>query len=466
MGKNHAGMWSIGWVGSLRASPECTVTDRFDIAVSPDGMAARLRVCPGPPGEAADLAVYLKTRLGFGLDSGQLEEIGEQLRDPRYRFDGVIAAGLQPVDGTAARLDFDESLQQRVGTESALGRMDFHDRGLLNSVSAGDVIGEWQAAVSSRAGCTVTGDVLPGCDPPARALPRLGPGIERRDDGTLVAGRDGVFALVPGRQSDIVDYYQHPGDVDLESGNLGADGSILVKGSVGVGLVVRATGDVVVRGSVYQGRISAGANLVVCRGAIGHGTELDAGGDAECRFIADAAVTAGGLLTITDHAVNSRLTGARVEATGGRGHVVGGVTRARRLILLAEAGSTGGARTVLRVADPSIAEPEIRRRENDLTRRLRQANRGRIRSGSRGKSGKVGRDVAIAERRLRDLRRAVARDQRAALIAAEVIVTRRLHLGVEIYFGKYCYELTDELRAVRFWFDPDEERIREEPWKP
>ena len=86
------------------------------------------------------------------------------------------------------------------------------------------------------------------------------------DENIIVADLDGQ--LVENNNKIIVDpTIEIKGDVDLSTGNIDFNGSVLIKGSVQAGFAVRADGDVEIRGTISGGNVEA-KNIIVFGGIL------------------------------------------------------------------------------------------------------------------------------------------------------------------------------------------------------
>jgi uncharacterized protein (DUF342 family) len=120
------------------------------------------------------------------------------------------------------------------------------------------------------------------------------------------------------------------GDVDNTVGNLDVVGSLLVQGDIRDGFEVKATESITVKGIIEGAIVTAGLNVQVQVGINGsnHG-RITAGGDVISGFIEMAGIEAGGSVFSSSIINSSVVCGDTVQATGGRGVIVGGSITAR-----------------------------------------------------------------------------------------------------------------------------------------
>ena len=88
-------------------------------------------------------------------------------------------------------------------------------------------------------------------------------------------------------------------EVNLATGDIQFNGSLEIKGDVGVGAVIRATGDIVIDGTVEGATIECGGSIVLKKGmnAAGHG-QITAGKDVVSRFFENVKVVAKGNIEV------------------------------------------------------------------------------------------------------------------------------------------------------------------------
>lgn len=161
--------------------------------------------------------------------------------------------------------------------------------------------------------------------------------------------------------------------VDLSTGNLYFEGSVEVEGNVREGMKLDVAGDVFVAGLVEAATIKCGGNVTVTGGVIGHGLELmygdrlseraiiQAQGTVSALFIENAVIESASDIEIKEVAMKSDLTasGQIVIGTEGtkKGHLIGGVCRARTRVKVVVAGSRASVHTRIEAGvEPTASE--------------------------------------------------------------------------------------------------------------
>ena len=157
--------------------------------------------------------------------------------------------------------------------------------------------------------------------------------------------------------------------VDMSTGNVDFEGSVVVLGDVLARMKIHATGDVIVKGTVAGADIQAGRQVMLLGGFKGalddeddadhgpsHEYTIRCGGTFHSRFVEYAHVEAGGDIMIDDHAMFSTLVAANnvvVGGSSGKGQIVGGSVTALGRVTATKYGATSGAKTLVQVGlDP------------------------------------------------------------------------------------------------------------------
>lgn len=394
-----------------------------------------------------------------------LQELAERAPEPALQ-----QGETQPALATAAtrgragyvELAFEQGLAP--GRVDAEGHMDFFERGLLKSVSAGQLVARLHPPEVGEPGVSAEGLALPAlAGEPAKL--KLGPGVVLDADGAVRARHDGVVLYKTGESVDVVAQHVHQGVVDLHTGHLDMQGSLVIKGDVERLLQVRASGDVEVRGSVSAGSLRAAGSVRVSgnvRG--GDDARVIAEHDVTLKSCESADVTSGATLRVHE-AVNSQLHGRQVVVTG---RLRGGAASAERCLLVKEAGSPAGAATLLCAGQP-LQLPDLADVQTAvLMQKLRRmAARGGVREalgargGARGKGGKLGRlDAAWSADELKE--RVAEAQRRSELERTAVVELGSSHPGVELRIGRARLNLQQAERGLRYALDPETGQLKVE----
>jgi hypothetical protein len=331
----------------------------------------------------------------------------------------------------------------------------------LKPVCQGDVVGIVHPPLPGSAGQKVDGTPIPVAAPRPLSL-ELHSGVEFDADLSVRATRDGVILYKSGQSLDVVDHHQHQGPVDLHSGNLHMQGSLVVKGDVLRPFAVSATGDVEILGNVDSATVQAGGSLRV-RGGVrgGEGGAVCANSEVSLHHAESADIHAGGTLRLQE-SVNSVLQAGEIHV-GSR--VRGGSAVAERRIVVKEAGAPNGVDTKLTAGEPLESPLDAAQRSIATAKAARLSERVRGRSSDRAKGGKAGR--AKAELAAAEVQRLRARAmRRETLLEAASVQVTLAHPGVSIHIGDARLTLDEPARSTRYSLDREMAALRLEKTSP
>ncbi len=431
---------------------------RLRITTTERGLFAFATATAGPAMSKQDVLLALTAaRIVHGIDDAAVAAFAQSVADAAFHGQAMLARGLAPVPGEDGRLEGLPAGNPLPGELRADGSIDFHERHFLVPKTSGQPIARVVAPTPGCAGRDVHGAVL--APKPGKALAtRFGAGI-RVDGERLLATRSGVL-LQDGRQIDVVALYEHGADVDLASGNLHSDGSIVVRGDVQLGMNANAQGDLHVLGSVFDGCVQAGGSLRIDQGVQGMHAAARATLDVACRHATSASLEAGGNVVVGDQATHCRIRANQLLAHSGRGTVFGGEARVTQRISVRTAGTANGAATHFVVGDMLAGIANLVRTTNHESKVAERAQQALAANGkSPGKAERAGLRVgdATLEERLR-----LRQQQRELLQTAQIEVIDTLHVGVRLTFGERSWINDSTRKGVRYrWSANDDTTIEE-----
>ncbi|MBN1625797.1 MAG: DUF342 domain-containing protein [Deltaproteobacteria bacterium] len=318
-----------------------------------------------------DLIKEILERAGirYGIDLGEIEGFlaseGKKVFPPKRI---VIAKGTAPVHGEDARINLSFSMERQAGhIDGKTGLMDFREQSLIHNVKKGDTLTEKIPFLSGTNGKDIFGDVIPASHGKDC---KLSPGknvIISPDGLKLISDMNGMVIL-DGSRISVTRSHEIKGDIDMSTGNITMDGSLIIQGWVCTGFVVRASGAIHVAKGVDQSVVEAGAGLFIRGGIIGgEDVNIISGGDLTALFIEKAKVHAKGDIIVHNDILNSSVsTGGGIDATNGKGRIIGGLVAALSEIKANETGSPAGIKTNIIIG----FDPEQTKREEKIKRHL------------------------------------------------------------------------------------------------
>ncbi|WEM44879.1 FapA family protein (plasmid) [Photobacterium sp. DA100] len=336
------------------------------VKADPDFMRASITVTAPYGGKAAtgaDILEALKqNRIVKGIRKSQLHQLLEQASrlTPGEKLTLPIAFGRLPEHGVDSRFEplVDDAshriLKPQVTDD---GKVDMRDLGDLITVKAGQPLMKRVPATEGVPGFTVQGKALPakpGKD--SEFQPGDGTMISELDTNLLLAEQSGIPVRKPrGMQ---VDEALTLKGVNVATGHIDFDGSILITGDVTPGMRVSATGNITVAGFVELADLKAGGDISIIKGIIGRkhdgsklGCSIEAKGNVTSKFAQFAEITCGQNAQFTLHVLHSviRAEGEVIvmDQFKRQGTLSGGVTEAGYSIRVVNLGALAGIPTVV-----------------------------------------------------------------------------------------------------------------------
>jgi len=179
--------------------------------------------------------------------------------------------------------------------------------------------------------------------------------------------------------------------IDITTGHVEFDGSVLIKGDVHPDMKVKATGNIFIKGIVERAQVKAGNNLIVDGGVLGdpnmdvpgiglpeYDCVLEAGGSIEAQYINLAYLNAGKNITVKEYIFNSNLkAGKRVAVgnKGGKGRLVGGETHAVESVTAKTLGSQAYSVTKITLGYSKVVTDLFRKLDFIRDQRVNQAKK-------------------------------------------------------------------------------------------
>lgn len=279
----------------------------------------------------------------------KIENITQAIREARKtgipQENVLMAEGRPPIDGTDGYFDpAFKGIQSGAMLES--GRIDFMERGAVQSVLEGQVLGRVMPPGHGKPGLSVFGEPLLARDGQAFKL-SAGEGVTMAEDGqTYLAKIAGVVVFSQSKLA-VTDLFTVDKDVDYSVGNLRLDkGSVHINGNVLDGFSITTPGNAYVGQVVEGASISAGGDVIIRGGlAMGKKGRIKAGGNIVAKFALHAVLVAEGdvdMGAITDCDINAE---GRILCLREKGTIVGGTIRSSKGVEAKEVGSELGVAT-------------------------------------------------------------------------------------------------------------------------
>lgn len=359
------------------------------------------------------------------------------------------------------------------------GTTDMYDLGEIETVSPGDVVMERIPARKSDDGINVYGEPVMSIAPPNIPF-EIAEGVEISTDNPnlLIATRSGV----PMRARDVirVDDILVLETVDLTTGHIEFDGTVMIKGPVRDGLKVNVTGDIHVRDLVESATLIAGGNIIVKQGILGRKVEVDssaaeesaysavveAKGDIEARYLQYVSIKVGGNITVKDQLLNCLVHDCDELIVGGPGKrkakLVGGRYSVRRSVSVGILGSDSYVPAdIILGTDVARLKSELETIKNKLMEKQDSLPRCQVqleKAQDKGDQKKIDHFKSVITRirseakEYKDQYELISQEYKELLMKVSVTVYGECFPGIEVRFGKFHTTLQEHSKSCRFKF--------------
>ncbi|KPK95525.1 hypothetical protein AMJ80_05040 [bacterium SM23_31] len=290
----------------------------------------------------------LKAGVVYNIDYEKIKQIVE---NRIFVEKEVIARGKEPYIGEEAQIVLE--VDTEISSEPLIkedGSVDFHQIGLLKTVEKDQLLAEKIPASKGQDGINVLGEVIDSTGK-NKPLPQ-GENTYISDDCLS------LYAAVSGRivykkkKLSVENKLTIRGDVDYSTGNIEFTGDIDITGDVLTGFKVKTEGDIRIRGVVEGAEIiSTKGSIIIGRGVVGQEkARILAAKNIFAEFINESTVEAGHNVTVSEYIMNSIVSADNeIQATKGRGSIIGGKLFAEKAIEAKVIGSASYLRTEVKV---------------------------------------------------------------------------------------------------------------------
>lgn len=204
------------------------------------------------------------------------------------------------------------------------GRIDFAEKHWIVNVVPDQKLCEIHQPTEGRDGFDIFGHRLDGR--PGRPVPRVnGSNTAFTPDGRfLLATTEGQLVKL-GEKYTVSQVLTINGNIDYSTGNIRANGSVVIYGNVMPTFHVQARHDVIIHGTVEGATVVAGRDLTVLGGVMASREGfVHAGNDLRCKFMENARAYCGHDAYFENLILCNVSAEGSIYVTSGRGSVVGG----------------------------------------------------------------------------------------------------------------------------------------------
>ena len=258
----------------------------------------------------------------------------------------VFVEGKKPVDGNVQKVILDYDMSIETGKKSEDGSIDFKERSFIHNIEAGVQIAHFIPEKPAVDGLDIYDEVLEAHydeDP----CYKIGNNLKVEADGiNIKSAIKGI--LVNNNNTISVSNVIEIEKVDLSTGNIEVDGSVIIKENVTPGFSIKTEGDIKVNGNIEDAKINCGGNLIVSGGIIGGpDSDMHINGKVYASFIRNANLICNGDV-IANQIVNSDIScNNRVIVLEGKGVIIGGNVKALNGVWARSIGAISESKTTI-----------------------------------------------------------------------------------------------------------------------
>jgi hypothetical protein len=296
------------------------------------------------------------------------ELINHILEKKEFGKPTLIAQATPPIPGEDAKLSFKFNVNKEIHLkEKENGKVDFKELGLINVVSAGQVLVTKTRATAGIPGMTVTGREIPTKDGVDIPLP-AGKNTEVSEDGLKLLAKIDGQVVIRNHKVNIESVFEVAGDVDYSVGNIDFPGSVTIAGSILDGFKVKSGGNIEVGGCIEKAFVYAEGNIIVGAGIIGRDEGVvKAKKNIYANFVEHGNIEAGEDVIVNESIRHSKVDAKkRVIVQGRIGVILGGKVRAGEEINAKVIGSITGTPTIVETGSLPLLREEIHKLKEEL----------------------------------------------------------------------------------------------------
>ncbi|MEI0530276.1 FapA family protein [Brachyspira pilosicoli] len=287
----------------------------------------------------------------------------------------VFVEGRKPVDGNVQKVVLDYDLSIGTGKKSEDGSIDFKERSFVHNIDANVQIAHFIPEKPAVDGLDIYNEVM-SANFDEDTCYKIGNNLKVDDDGiTIRSAIRGILVNSSNNTLSVSDTVEID-KVDLSTGNIEVDGSVIIKENVTPGFSIKTEGNIEVYGNIEDAKIDCGGNLIVSGGIIGGpDSDINIKGKIYSSFIRNAKIMCKDDV-ISQQIVNSDIsTSNRVIALEGKGVIIGGSIKAMNGVWAKSIGAISESKTTIMVGRDPEADALFKEITNTLKTNKEEINK-------------------------------------------------------------------------------------------
>ena len=287
----------------------------------------------------------------------------------------VFVEGRKPVDGNVQKVVLDYDLSIGTGKKSEDGSIDFKERSFVHNIDANVQIAHFIPEKPAVDGLDIYNEVMDAHFDEDTCY-KIGNNLKVDDDGiTIRSAIRGILVNSSNNTLSVSDTVEIE-KVDLSTGNIEVDGSVIIKENVTPGFSIKTEGNIEVYGNIEDAKIDCGGNLIVSGGIIGGpDSDINIKGKVYSSFIRNAKIMCKDDV-ISQQIVNSDIsTSNRVIALEGKGVIIGGSIKAMNGVWAKSIGAVSESKTTIMVGRDPEADALFKEITNTLKTNKEEINK-------------------------------------------------------------------------------------------
>lgn len=301
----------------------------IEIKVIPDELEAYIKIVSAINGREITyndaIRELKKANVVYGINEELLRKIFE---NRIFDQEILIANGVLSVNGTDGDIKYFFDVTEGIKPhEDEKGNVDFKNLNLIQSTKKGQKLAEVIPPTTGVEGKTITGRKILPKEGKIRKLPQGKNTMPMPENpNVLISAIDGHIIFKGNILIEVEPAYVINENVDYSTGNVNYVGSILIKGDVKSGFMVKVDGDVDIWGVVEDATIEAGGNVLLQKGIIGRGAGVvKAEGDIILKYVENQNIYSKKNVIVGESVLHSKVyADGKVIVKGKKGFIIGG----------------------------------------------------------------------------------------------------------------------------------------------